>query len=109
MKKPENFRKINNTTFATRTGNKYMFQTDGRSPELWVFQQPDTTDYAMAFIMDWENETYEIKRVKNGDGTNWIDTLHIGNFTSEPMKTINSFIDWAHNRVIQMEHYYNKR
>jgi hypothetical protein len=108
MKKPENFRKIDNTTFASRTGTKYKFSTDGISPELWVFTIPDDTEYVLAFIIDWENETYQIKRAGNGKGNNWIDTIHSGNFTSQPMKTINSFIDWAYNRLIQFEHYYNK-
>ena len=107
MKKPENFRKIDGVTFETRMGTKYKFATDGISPELWVFTQPDDTNYVLAFIIDWKTETYEIKRVGNGKGTNWIDTLHSGNFTSEPMKTMSSFIDWLHNRVLQFEHYYH--
>jgi hypothetical protein len=107
MKKPENFRKIDDLKFATRTGGKYKFSTNGVDPELWVFTQPDTSNYALAFVIDWENETYQIKRAKNGDGRNWIDTIHSGNFASESMKTINSFVDWAHNRVLQFEHNYN--
>ena len=108
MKKPVNFGKIDGITFATKTGNKYMFHSDGISPELLIFTLPDDTKYVMAFVMDWENETYQIKRVENGKGTNWIDTIHSGNFNSQSMQTINSFIDWAHNRLIQFEHYYNK-
>jgi hypothetical protein len=107
MKKPENFRKINDVKFVTGTGGKYKFSTNGVDPELWVFQEPDTSDYVMAFVMDWENETYQIKRAKNGDGRNWVDTIHSGNFVSESMKTINSFVDWAHNRVLEFEHNYN--
>ena len=107
MKKPENFRKIDDVKFETRTGNKYKFSMNDVEPELWVFTEPDTSNYALAFVIDWENETYQIKRAKNGDGRNWIDTIYNGNFTSEPMKTINSFVDWAHNRVLQFEHYYN--
>ncbi len=108
MKKPQNFRKIDDVKFSTRTGGEYKFSTNGVDPELWVFTQPDTTNYVLAFVIDWENETYQIKRAKNGDGRNWIDTIHNGNFASESMKTINSFVDWAHNRVLQFEHYYNK-
>ena len=107
MRKPENFRKIDDVKFATRTGGKYKFSTNGVDPELWVYAQPDNSIYVMAFIMDWENNTYQIKRAENGNGNNWIDTIHMGNYTSEPMKTINSFIDWAHNRIIQFEHLYN--
>jgi len=107
MKKPENFRKIDGITFETRMGTKYKFTTNDVEPELWVFTQPDNTNYVLAFVIDWKSETYEIKRAKNGDGTNWIDTLFQGNFTSQPMKTINSFIDWLHNRVLQFEHYYH--
>jgi hypothetical protein len=107
MKKPVNFRKIDDVKFATRTGNKYKFSTNGVDPELWVYTIPDNSIYVMAFVMDWENETYQIKRAENGDGRNWIDTIHTGNFTSKPMKTINSFVDWAHNRVIQFEYFYN--
>ena len=108
MKKPENFRKIDGVKFATKTNNEYKFVTDGVSPELWVFNQPDTSQYCLAFIIDWETETYEIKRAENGNGNNWIDVLHSGNFTSESMKTMSSFVIWAHNRVIQFEYYYNK-
>ena len=108
MKKPVNFKKIDDVKFATRTGNKYKFSTNGVDPELWVFTLPDNSNYVLAFDIDWQNETYKIKRAKNGDGRNWIDTIYSGNFTSEPMKTINSFVDWAHNRVLQFEHYYNK-
>ncbi len=107
MKKPVNFRKIDDVKFATRTGGKYKFSTNGIDPELWVYTIPDNSIYVMAFVMDWENETYQIKRAENGDGRNWIDTIHSGNFTSQTMKTLNSFIDWAHNRVIHFEHYYN--
>ena len=107
MKKPENFRKIDDLKFATRTGGKYKFSTNDVDPELWVFTLPDNTNYVLAFVIDWENETYQIKRAKNGDGRNWIDTIHNGNFASESMKTINSFVDWAHNRVLQFEHNYN--
>lgn len=108
MKQPENFTKINGITFATRTGRKYKFAISDAHPELWVFHQPDTTNYVLAFIIDWDTETYEIKRAKNGDGTKWIDTLHQGNFTSQPFKTMSSFVDWVHNRIIQFEYYYNK-
>ena len=107
MKKPVNFRKIDDVKFTTRTGNKYKFSTNDIHPELWVYTENDDTQYVIAFIIDWENETYQIKRVENGDGTNWIDTIHNGNFASESMKTINSFVDWAHNRVLQFENYYN--
>jgi hypothetical protein len=107
MKKPQNFKKIDDVKFITKTGGKYKFSTNGVEPELWVYTEPDDTKYVIAFIIDWENETYQIKRAENGDGTNWIDTIYSGNFTSQPMKTINSFVDWAHNRVLQFEHYYN--
>jgi hypothetical protein len=107
MKKPQNFRKIDDVKFSTRTGGEYKFSTNDVDPELWVFTQPDTTNYVLAFVIDWENETYQIKRAKNGDGRNWIDTIHSGNFAIERMKTINLFVDWAHHRIIQFEHYYN--
>lgn len=108
MKKPENFKKIDSVIFETRTGNKYMFSTDDISPELWVFQQPDTTQYALAFIIDWERESYEIKRAKNGDGANWIDTIHQGNFSKDIIKTMQSFVEWAHYRVLTFEYEFNK-
>ena len=108
MNKPENFRKIDGVKFATKTGNEYKFATDGIGVELWVFKQPDTTKYCLAFIIDWKTETYEIKRAENGKGTNWIDTLHSGNFGKHSMETMSSFVIWAHNRVLQFEHNYNK-
>lgn len=108
MNKPENFRKIHGVKFTTKTGNKYMFHTDGRSPELWLLDDSNHTKYALAFIMDWETETYEIKRAESGNGSNWVDTIHSGNFTSEPMKTMSSFVDWAHHRILQFEYEYNK-
>ena len=107
MKKPENFRKIDGVKFATKTNNEYKFATDGRSPELWVFQQPDDSKYCLAFIIDWETEVYQIRRAENGKGTNWIDTLHSGNFGKHSMETMSSFVIWAHNRVLQFEHNYN--
>ena len=108
MKKPQNFRKIDGVKFATKTKNEYKFVTDGVGSELWVFNQPDTSQYCLAFIIDWETETYEIKRAENGNGRNWIDKIHSGNFTSESMKTMSSFVIWAHNRVLQFENEYNK-
>ena len=108
MNKPENFRKIHGVKFTTKTGKKYSFFTTNTSPILWVFKQPDTTKYCLAFIIDWKTETYEIKRVENGKGTNWIDVLHSGNFGKHSMETMSSFVIWAHNRVIQFEYYYNK-
>lgn len=111
MKRPENFRKIDGVKFATKTNNEYKFSIDtGRSPVLWVFKsynQYDDTNYVLAFVIDWENEVYEIKRAKNGDGMNWIDTIHQGNFGKDSMKTMSSFVIWAHNRVLQFEHNYN--
>jgi len=69
MKRPENFNKINSVTFTTKTNKEYKFSIDtGRSPVLWIFTKPDDTNYVLAFVMDWENEVYEIKRAKNGDG-----------------------------------------
>ena len=108
MNKPENFRKIHGVKFTTKTGKKYSFHTDGRSPELWVFQQPDDSKYCLAFIIDWETEVYQIRRAENGKGTNWIDTLHSGNFGKHSMETMSSFVIWALNRVIQFENEYNK-
>ena len=109
MKKPENFRKIDGVKFATKTNNEYKFSVDTpKGNLLWIFSQPDTTTYSLAFVIDWEKEVYEIRRAKNGYGKNWIDTIHQGNFTSQPMKTMNSFVDWAHNRIIQFEYNYNK-
>jgi hypothetical protein len=107
MKQPVNFIKIDGIKFTTKTHNEYRFATDGISPELWVFQQPDDSKYCLAFIIDWENELYEIKRAENGKGNNWIDTIHSGGFTIEPMKTINSFVDWAHYRILQFQYNYN--
>jgi hypothetical protein len=109
MKTPTNFDKINFKRFTTRTGNEYKFSLqDGESEILWIFRQPDNTNYCLAFIIDWEKELYEIKRAKNGDGKNWVDVIHQGNFTSQPMKTMSSFVDWVHNRVLQFEYFYNK-
>ena len=107
MKKPENFRKIHGVKFTTKTGKKYSFHTDGRSPELWVLDDTNNTKYALAFVIGWTTETYQIKRAESGKGSNWIDTLHSGFFTSQSMKTINSFVDWAHHRVLEFEHNYN--
>ena len=107
MNKPENFRKIHGVKFTTKTGKKYSFFTDGRSPELWVLDDDLNTKYALAFVIDWKTETYQIKRAESGKGSNWIDTLHSGFFTSQSMKTINSFVDWAHHRVLEFEHNYN--
>ena len=109
MKRPENFNKIDSVTFTTKTNNEYKFSVDTpKGNLLWIFSQPDTSQYCLAFVIDWEKEVYEIKRAKNGDGKNWIDVIHQGNFTSQPMKTMNSFVDWAHNRIIQFEYNYNK-
>jgi len=107
MNKPENFKKIDDKRFKTPSGYEYKFSTDGRSPELWVFRQPDTTNYVLAFIMNWENETYEIKRAGNGNGTDWIDTIYQGNYTKQAIKSIDSFIDWVRNRVRTFETEYN--
>lgn len=108
MNKPENFRKIHGIKFTTKTGNKYTFHTDGRSPELWVLDDSNHTKYALAFIIDWKTETYEIKRAESGKGSNWVDTIHQGNFGKDSMKTLGSFVDWSHHRVLQFEHNYNK-
>lgn len=108
MNKPENFRKIHGVKFTTKTGKKYTFHTDGRSPELWVLDDTNNTKYALAFLIDWKTETYEIKRAESGKGNNWVDTIHQGNFGKDSMKTINSFVDWAHHRILQFEYEYNK-
>ena len=109
MKRPENFRKIDGVTFTTKTNNEYKFSVDTpKGNLLWIFSQPDTSQYCLAFVIDWEKEVYEIRRAKNGDGKNWIDTIHQGNFGKHSMETMSSFVIWAHNRVIQFEYYYNK-
>ena len=109
MKRPENFRKIDGVTFTTKTNNEYKFSVDTpKGNLLWIFSQPDTTTYSLAFVIDWEKEVYEIKRAKNGYGKNWIDVIHQGNFGKDSMETMSSFVIWAHNRVIQFEYYYNK-
>ena len=108
MNKPENFRKIHGVKFTTKTGKKYSFHTDGRSPELWVLDEYNHTKYALAFVIDWKTETYEIKRAESGKGSNWIDTIHQGNFGKDIMKTLSSFVDWAHDRILQFEYEYNK-
>lgn len=108
MKQPKNFRNIVGIKFTTARGNDYKFATDGKSPELWVFNQPDTTKYCLAFIIDWENETYEIKRAKNGSGTNWIDVLHNGNFVSDTFKTMDGFVEWIKYRIEMFGDFYNK-
>ena len=108
MKRPENFNKIDSVTFTTKTNNEYKFSIDtGRSPVLWVFTKPDDTNYVLAFIMDWETEVYQIRRAENGKGTNWVDTLHSGNFGKHSMETMSSFVIWAHHRVLQFEYNYN--
>jgi hypothetical protein len=108
MKKPENFRKIDGVTFTTKTNNEYKFSVDTpKGDMLWIFAQPDNTAYSLAFVIDWETEVYQIRRAKNGDGKNWIDTIYSGGFTSQPMKTLSSFVDWVHHRVLEFEHNYN--
>jgi len=108
MKKPQNFKKIDDIKFKTATGNEYKFSTNGLEPELWVFAQPDTTNYCLAIIIDWEKETYQIKRAKNGDGRNWIDELHNGNFVSDTFKSMDGFIEWVKYRIEMLGNYYNK-
>lgn len=108
MKKPVNFKKIDDMTFATRTGSKYKFSTNDIDPELWVFRQPDTTNYVLAFVMDWQFETYQIKTAKNGDGRNWIGTLHSGNYSRETMRTLDSFIQWVNYRIEMFETAFDK-
>lgn len=108
MKRPENFRKIDGVKFTTKTNNEYKFATDARSPELWVFNEPDNSKYCLAFLIDWETETYEIMRAENGKGNNWVDRIHSGNFGKDSMKTMSSFVDWAHHRILQFEYEYNK-
>lgn len=110
MKRPENFNKINSKTFTTKKGNTYKFSEDtNHSPILWVFAKPDTTTYSLAFVIDWENQSYEIKRAESGNGKNWKDVLHVGYFEKEKMTTMQSFIDWAHWRVNEFEYYYNNK
>ena len=109
MKRPENFNKIDSVTFTTKTNNEYKFSIDtGRSPVLWVFTKYNHTKYALAFVIDWKTETYEIKRAESGKGSNWIDTIHQGNFGKDSMKTLSSFVDWSHDRILQFEYEYNK-
>lgn len=107
MNKPENFGKIYGINFRTKTGNKYMFHTDAASSVLWVLDYNNHTKYALAFIIDWKTETYEIKRAESGKGSNWVDTIHQGNFGKDSMKTMSSFVDWAHRRILQFEYEYN--
>ena len=107
MNKPENFRKIDSKTFNTPSGYEYKFSTDGFSPELWVFRQPDTTAYCLAFVIDWKAQTYAIRKAGNGNGTNWVNNVHSGNFASEIMKTLDSFIEWARYRVETFETEYD--
>jgi hypothetical protein len=107
MNKPENFKKIDDKRFKTASGYEYKFSTDGFSPELWVFRQPDDTRHVLAFIMNWENETYEIRRTGNGKGTNWIDTLYKGIYDKVTMKTMDSFTDWVKHKIELWETFYN--
>ena len=109
MKKPENFRKIDGVKFTTKTNNTYKFSVDTpKGDMLWIFSQPDTTNYCLAFIIDWENEVYEIKRAKNGSDTNWIDVLHNGNFVSDTFKTMDGFVEWIKYRIEMFGDFYNK-
>ena len=109
MKRPNNFDKIHGITFGTKSGTTYRFSVDTEDNSvLWVFPKPDNTKYALAFCIDWKNESYEIKRAESGNGKNWEDILHRGNYSSEPMKTMDSFVDWIHYRVNEFEWCYNR-
>ena len=106
MKRPENFRKIDDVLFKTLSDNNYKFSFNGNDI-LWAFSVPDDTTYCLAFVFHWKLNIYEIKRAVNGAGTIWTDTLHVGTFHKGNMKTMADFIDWVKSLINHYEKYYN--
>ena len=107
MRRPINFNKIEGREFKLLSGAEYRFNYNGKEDIVWSFRQPDTTPYVLAFIFHWDTNFFEIKRAKNNDGTNWIDTLYTGYFHRENMKTLVAFMDWISSMVHYYENYYH--
>ena len=106
MKRPENFRKIDDVLFKTLSDNNYKFSFNGNDI-LWAFSVPDDTTYCLAFVFDWKMNRYELRRAVNGAGTNWNRTLHKGIIDKENMLTMNGFMVWASMLLEYYEKYYN--
>ena len=109
MKAPKNFDKINLKHFTTPTGNEYKIGIEDWKDEtslVWAFREPDTTTYCLAVEFNWKMETYEVKRAKNGKGTNWDNTRHEGPINKQVMGTMDEFIDWFSKLITVFEYDY---
>ena len=109
MKQPINFDKLNLTKMTISSGNTYQLNIDGLQEDttLWAFREPDDTEYCLAIVFDWKKNWYEIRRARNGDGTNWDITIHKGMIARENMLTMNGFMVWASMLLDYYEKYYN--
>lgn len=110
MKIPTNFDKIRVKYFNTPTGNRYKINiedwTGNKKSLVWAFREPDTTTYCLAIEFNWDMETYEVKRARNGHGTKWDKTLHEGIINKELIKSMDDFIDWFAKIITVFEYDY---
>ena len=105
MKAPKNFDKIHLKHFNSAAGKEYTITIEQHNL-VWAFRQPDTTKYCLAVIFDWERETYEVKRARNGHGTVWDKTLHTGSINKNVMQSMDAFIDWFSKVITVFEYNY---
>ena len=96
MKRPINFKKINNKDF-TYAGSDFYIEVDNTNHDvLWDFANGGGLlgEYAVRFQFDWENKKYDMRKCLIGVGSAGED---IGNDLTLPIikaKTMDSFVSF---------------
>ena len=101
MKRPINFRKINNKDFAI-AGSDFHIEVDNINPNaLWVFANGGGLlgEYVVRFHFHWESNEYDMRKCVIGEGSAGED---IGNDLTLPIikaKTMDSFLSFIKENI----------
>lgn len=97
MNIPENFGKINDTTF-TVNGIKFRIETDSmQRGNVWIFEDANDSNKAFSncllFYFNWSTQSYIIRRCELGNGSTGDDIVGSTTFTKEFVRSKTAFVD----------------
>ena len=107
MKMPINYSKINGNVLYTHSGNEYVIEVDHPDYPTWVYREACNSKYCLAFIFDWDNGEYSLRKAINLNGMNWEKVVRVGKISKRSVLTMDNFIFWITMIISQHEDEYN--
>ena len=99
MNAPQNFaQKIKGYKLAVKGELYSLGDSDGADNRVWIYPERKSSNVAM-LEFDWKNETCSINIARQGDGTNFHQTIPPIKFDARYFLSFDKFIRWIEMRI----------